>query len=342
MSKRQGFTLIELLVVIAIIAVLIALLLPAIQAAREAARRVQCVNNLKQLALAIQGYHDVNHTLPPSGDGGTKTPIHTFSLKTRILPFIEQQALYNAVNFALAPAELGSTWPQNATIEHVAISVFFCPSDSSVGDATYPGANYTENLGTNIANREYVMNGPTYFLGPGGFVNCSGAGISNTYTRTTNFASMTDGTSTTVIFGEFVKGTGSLLDDGLFMIYSGGPDSGCKYVGQPNADWLMAQDCIKNANARLYQDKGKEWPRSVMGLGGGYTHTMPPNTKSCVYSSLYSQIFNLVGASSYHPGGVNVACLDGSVRFVKNSINYTTWLGLATRSGREIISADAL
>src|ERR1700743_148464 len=100
-QRRRGFTLIELLVVIAIIAVLIALLLPAVQAAREAARRIQCTNNLKQFGLAIHNYHDANGALPPTGMRYVPTyQPQNQSLKVRILAFIEQQPLYNSVNFA--------------------------------------------------------------------------------------------------------------------------------------------------------------------------------------------------------------------------------------------------
>jgi prepilin-type N-terminal cleavage/methylation domain-containing protein/prepilin-type processing-associated H-X9-DG protein len=342
MKARRGFTLIELLVVIAIIGILIALLLPAVQAAREAARRAQCVNNLKQLALAIQNYHDVNLAMPPSGDGGGVQPVHTYSLKVRILSFLELGNLYDSYNLNLGAAVLNGTWPQNSTLSHVEVNVFNCPSDGNIGHPSYAGTSYPENLGTNIANVGHYMNGPTYFTGPASVTDCAGATVRDTYTGTTSLANVRDGTSTTAIFSEMVKGTGLLIGDGLHMIYRGGTTNRCAFFGQPDADFLMSQECQNKANIFEYAYKGKEWPRSYMGGGGGYTHTMPPNKKACVYSSVSSQIFNLMGASSYHPGGVNVAFLDGTVRFVKNSVNYNAWLAISTRAGREVVSSDAL
>ena len=135
-NRRSGFTLIELLVVIAIIGVLIALLLPAVQAAREAARRAQCTNNLKQIALGAMNYEGANGMLPSGsypnvGDPTTTKPWPDHSVFERILPFMEQSALYNAINFNLT-----IYYNDNLTVEMTNLSVLWCPSDATVQVAT--------------------------------------------------------------------------------------------------------------------------------------------------------------------------------------------------------------
>ncbi|MEJ7636854.1 MAG: H-X9-DG-CTERM domain-containing protein [Singulisphaera sp.] len=105
----------------------------------------------------------------------------------------------------------------------------------------------------------------------------------------------------------------------------------------------MNQDCQTKAKTPTYQFKGRHWVSSIMGNGGGYIHSIAPNKKACAFGTgVTSQVFNAIGASSNHPGGVNVLFLDGTVRFVKETINLTIWVAIGTISDGEIISADAL
>src|SRR5690242_10986031 len=152
--RRRAFTLIELLVVIAIIAVLIALLLPAVQAAREAARRAQCVNNLKQVGLALHNYHSTNDAFPPGAltvlDAGTKTlvQLQSFSAHFRMLPGMEQQAIYNSANFSISAYMDSAVGIEaaNSTASLARISSFLCPSDSPPGWQIAASGAFYNNL----------------------------------------------------------------------------------------------------------------------------------------------------------------------------------------------------
>jgi prepilin-type N-terminal cleavage/methylation domain-containing protein/prepilin-type processing-associated H-X9-DG protein len=337
--RHRGFTLIELLVVIAIIAVLIALLLPAVQAAREAARRSQCVNNLKQLSLAVMNYADVNGALPPTAINtpGASTP--DFALKSRLLPFIEQTASYNALNFSGLYND-----PMNFTVRSLQLNAFNCPSDGNnpsgtvtlgAVTATVGSTSYPNNIGTFAPEATTgMMDGPAYY-----------AGASSPGSTTVTLATITDGTSNTVIFSEWVRGKNLLTQDGTFMVYKNTVDS----AKNAAALTTLSQDCKAaltiaqgGATASMGPQKGADWLSQNCGKGGGYSHIMTPNTKSCYFSnSASSPATTIVSASSNHSGGVNVSFLDGSVKFIKSSISQATWWALATKAGGEVISADS-
>jgi len=355
--KRRGFTLIELLVVIAIIAVLIALLLPAVQAAREAARRSQCVNNLKQLGLAIQNYHDVNGCLPPSDNAAVYNTAagnsNDFGMKVRILQFMEQGPVYNAFNQSIDYNQV-----QNGTATATTINTFLCPSDGTNvnrGMSSYAGhnfgdCNYGNNIGTSLSFTGGQIDGPAYIMGN---ITVGGVNYGSANGGVISIASVTDGTSNTAMHSEWTKGRNS-AGDGTWQVYSVStplsnvsPAVPAGAIGWQSTLASVGSIC-QASTTQNWNTKGYSWVDGGCGIGGCYSHIQPPNKKACVYSNEvegYSatviwSIGTMVGASSYHSGGVNVGFLDGSVKFVKDSVNLATWGAIATKAGGEVVSSD--
>jgi prepilin-type N-terminal cleavage/methylation domain-containing protein/prepilin-type processing-associated H-X9-DG protein len=322
-SPRRGFTLIELLVAIAIIAVLIALLLPAVQAAREAARRVQCTNNLKQIGIALHGYHDAVGAFPMGYiaggrfvDGATDT-VPGWGWATMILPQLEQGPLFNAANFCLSVAA-----PQNATVIGTPLLAFVCPSDLTTGPfavvdpsgtvlATAAPSSYADCVGGNETDTATGINNDG--LGTGVFYRDSRVRV----------ADITDGTSQTVAIVEraWSKASGVWAGAVPNGTIRRGPQNACPTTGAlsyPAATLVQAHCHLINTNADP---------------DGG-----------------------LDDCSSLHPMGANFLFADGSVHFLKDiladggvrsdgSSVYTpaevVFQALATRAGCEVSSADS-
>jgi prepilin-type N-terminal cleavage/methylation domain-containing protein/prepilin-type processing-associated H-X9-DG protein len=336
--RLSGFTLIELLVVMSIVGVLIALLLPAVQSAREAARRVHCTNNLKQIGLGLHQYISSFDVGPPVGSvdilgnstGSGRVP-QTASVHLRLTNYLEQRAVYDAYNFMLGDVVSGSSIPANTTVMATLIPGYLCPSDPNPGttenlavgfDAKVTTVNYAVNGGTNRQNNGGIVNGVTWWLGGNPFFG----------TRVT-FASVVDGTSNTAAMSEWVKGMSGQNTRGYNLVYSISQYTN----GGPQNDFSVCA----SANAPLWDFKGEYWTLQDTGRGGPYYHVMPPNQPACAAFTGFGNVDSFIGPSSLHPGGVNVLLLDGSVRFIKSTIDLPTWNAVGTRAGSEVLSADS-
>jgi prepilin-type N-terminal cleavage/methylation domain-containing protein/prepilin-type processing-associated H-X9-DG protein len=364
-AESRGFTLIELLVVIAIIAVLIALLLPAVQAAREAARRSQCVNNLKQLGLAAANYHETRDCFPPGGLNMTRgatnalagTPYSSFSCFAFMLPQMEQSALYNAANFNMGTGQGDATGTVvNSTVTRSQLKTMLCPSDSlppaggnmnglSVGIQA-PGDNYFGSVGSSLDYDGTRTSGP-----PNGVFQYQGNAL--------GIRDVRDGSSNTVAFGEFRIGdfnstkitipsdvadasssapTGITRNTNTMNMPAGATAGGANII-----QWLSA--CTKGIATLHRSFVGDTWAFGIMGRGMGNL-VVPPNQPyaGCLdYTGQgdFDSAPIIIGLNSQHAGGANVAMCDGSVRFIKNTISMQTLWSIGSRDQGETIDASS-
>lgn len=349
--RRLGFTLVELLVVIAIIGILVALLLPAIQAAREAARRTECVNNMKQFAIAAHNYHDVYNTFPRHayvglGTGSGCRPAvgatceswrawQGFSAHSMLLPYMEQEALFNEINFS--PSWYGnppSVWNQR-------VDAFICPSTA------LPAPGTTNNIWAGGPGCNYAVSvGPTLYWASGSSTAHPGAFQAHHETKMAEFI---DGTTNTILAAEITTGDGSW--NGMF--FAGESVADRQYPGAhpwnaPNlseaAMNAWGDSCLQHITAnpnRHLGSNGWGW------LGSNYTQTVfntvaPPNWQypnciaigppgySCDRDGLYA-------SRSYHSGGTVHVMGDGSTQFFSDNINFDLYQGLGTRKGKESV-----
>jgi prepilin-type N-terminal cleavage/methylation domain-containing protein/prepilin-type processing-associated H-X9-DG protein len=309
-SNRSAFTLIELLVVIAIIAILIGLLLPAVQKVREAAARMSCSNNLKQLAIACHSYHDALGTFPTSagpGAGYNPNSPNSWSFLARLLPYVEQQALYNSCGI-----QNNSTINQAGSFAAAVVKTFLCPSDSNNGPRSDEA-----NIGSS-----FNYGGPPALVGPTNYKGVCGS----------NWAWGT--------YQNYPNGNGNGLDQGNGIFYrtdgftgGHGPLKIVNIADGTSNTFLLGED-IPSMNVHC------DWPFFNHATG---TCAIPLNSAMIAGQPGFNNPTDWPDVYSFrsrHTAGANFAFADGGVRFVPQSVDMNLYRALSTYNGGEVASPN--
>lgn len=366
---RKAFTLVELLVVIAIIGVLVGLLLPAVQAAREAARRMQCSNNLKQIALAVHNYESSHKTFPLTSTGPSRlTPKlgnGFYSWLAMILPQMEQSPIYGSINFDEAMVDpknfssssdytkltIASGHP-NANPAAAQISSYLCPSDSvqltsTLGTGRPAPGSYAGNIGwvrgtTGITGTDAPMaqtNGAMPFVNP--------AQPHAWQLAKMRIANFTDGTSSTALVAERLINNAEGVA-GTFGVQMNGPLSPpvMSFCGATGAttrslpNWVTYCKGVTVPDPTYTLPHGRSWISGWTLASNLYMHVMPINERNCHLYGGEDNGANIVTASSQHKGGAQLAFADGHVQFFSQTVDLTTWWAIGSRNGGEVVSVE--